>query len=716
MARSSRPPLTELERRALNRAAALLAQAGDQPARRAGYEELGDEPRAARRLGRDGRSRSHGGGAGARGAAAGRAPRRRRRYPPVRVAAGGRRAPRRRRGRRPRRRRRAWKKPPRRRLRVARIDGRLMRRRGAISLRVAGGPWVPRRAASRLPRPRSHVEVPLRDPAVSRRHAAAPARAATASRSRTPARAVASRVGGARVDAPLPLRGAASSALGAARPCASPPVTGRSRSRGRGGLDRRPARARGRRSGVPRAAVSRDRRPALALTPAARAWSGDPTSPCASTATSSGPAAICSTATSSRSRARTAHSAGDRLTAPRPPKADRLLDEAERAEQAGDLAAAAVALRGHLDAAPRRRRAGCASLRVLTALGERARRARALLAPLEAAGDRRPVRRARRSAASPSWTRRTAPSWRPRALGADPGRRHRRPAGARPPGAAARRDPGRGAVDDRSRRRRWSSPAGVETLALPPAARARARRDRDRLPGARRGLDLEVALKVLHPQLAGAGRRRRAPPVLRRGARSPPACATRASSPSTTSTRPPALAGDGVRRRAARCATRLRAQPGGPAAPTSCSATAREPARRAGLRPRRAASSTAISSRRTCSCARPARSCWPTSASAELAGDAARRQRVPPGHAALPRPRAVRGRARLARHRSLRRGRDPLGSDVRPPAAQPRRPDARRAAAPSPRSPPTSAAAHRRPRSGAAAPSFGVLVLRSLGT
>ena len=46
-ARSNRPPLTELERRTLARAAALLADAGDHRRAALAYEDLGDEPRAA---------------------------------------------------------------------------------------------------------------------------------------------------------------------------------------------------------------------------------------------------------------------------------------------------------------------------------------------------------------------------------------------------------------------------------------------------------------------------------------------------------------------------------------------------------------------------------------------------------------------------------------------------------------------------------------------
>jgi Inner membrane component of T3SS, cytoplasmic domain len=47
LARSARPPLTEMERRALRRAAALLADAGDQSRAALLHEELGDHARAA---------------------------------------------------------------------------------------------------------------------------------------------------------------------------------------------------------------------------------------------------------------------------------------------------------------------------------------------------------------------------------------------------------------------------------------------------------------------------------------------------------------------------------------------------------------------------------------------------------------------------------------------------------------------------------------------
>ena len=69
------------------------------------------------------------------------------------------------------------------------------------------------------------------------------------------------------------------------------------------------------------------------------------------------------------------------MTAPRPPRPDRLLEEAERAQRAGDFAAAAVALRTHLDAHPDDARSRLRFATVLIALGEGGR-ARALLVPL----------------------------------------------------------------------------------------------------------------------------------------------------------------------------------------------------------------------------------------------------------------------------------------------------------------------------------------------
>ena len=69
------------------------------------------------------------------------------------------------------------------------------------------------------------------------------------------------------------------------------------------------------------------------------------------------------------------------MTAQRPPRPDRLLEDAERAQRSGDFAAAAVALRGHLDAHPGDDRNRLRFATVLIALGDGAR-ARTMLAPL----------------------------------------------------------------------------------------------------------------------------------------------------------------------------------------------------------------------------------------------------------------------------------------------------------------------------------------------
>ena len=63
------------------------------------------------------------------------------------------------------------------------------------------------------------------------------------------------------------------------------------------------------------------------------------------------------------------------------------------------------------------------------------------------------------------------------------------------------------------------SPAGVETLAVPPAARAGARRHRHRLPGARRGPAAGRRAEGVAPAALGLGPIRIAAPLLRRRAR-----------------------------------------------------------------------------------------------------------------------------------------------------------------------------------------------------
>jgi hypothetical protein len=210
-ARSSRPPLTELERRTLGRAAALLAEAGDNRRAALAYEDLGDEARAAAAwgalgdidrmeaaLGRDEQRRS------ARRAAADAV----RRFEAL-LTGGERRAA----------------------LaaaalvanagaeeagtveaRAARIAGALINARG-ISVRAVGGPWC--RVAllpACLGRDRS-VEVPLRDPGVSRRHALLRADGDGITIEDAGSRGGV-RIGGARVDAPLPLRGTGEIGLG----------------------------------------------------------------------------------------------------------------------------------------------------------------------------------------------------------------------------------------------------------------------------------------------------------------------------------------------------------------------------------------------------------------------------------------------------------------------------------------------------------------------
>jgi hypothetical protein len=96
--------------------------------------------------------------------------------------------------------------------RIARIAGGLIGSRG-VSLRVAGGPWT--RVAllpACLGRDRA-VEVPLRDPAVSRRHALLRASGDGITIEDAGSRGGV-RIGGARVDAPLPLRGSGELGLG----------------------------------------------------------------------------------------------------------------------------------------------------------------------------------------------------------------------------------------------------------------------------------------------------------------------------------------------------------------------------------------------------------------------------------------------------------------------------------------------------------------------
>ena len=209
VARSSRPPLTDLERRTLGRAASLLGDAGDHRRAAVTYEELGDETRAANAWGALGdldrmeaalardeqRSASRraaidsvrrfdvllsgGERRAALAAAAG--------FAGVEEAGTAS-------------------------ARAGRVAAALIGGRG-ISLRANGGPWC--RAAllpACLGRDRA-AEVPLRDPSVSRRHALLRAGADGIYLEDAGSRGGV-RIGGARVDAPLPLRGSGEISLG----------------------------------------------------------------------------------------------------------------------------------------------------------------------------------------------------------------------------------------------------------------------------------------------------------------------------------------------------------------------------------------------------------------------------------------------------------------------------------------------------------------------
>jgi tRNA A-37 threonylcarbamoyl transferase component Bud32 len=188
------------------------------------------------------------------------------------------------------------------------------------------------------------------------------------------------------------------------------------------------------------------------------------------------------------------------VTGSRPPRPERLLEEADRAQRSGDLAAAAVALRNHLDAHPDDQRSRLRYATVLISLGERGR-ARGLLAPLEAGADDDAIRReaVRRLAeldeaegailaAAERWEKLLADD-----IDDPQARTHL--ALLRPARADVDIDPAQTLV----------SPAGVETL------RFRLLREVGRGATATvylardEGLNLDVALKVLHPQLSGSG-------------------------------------------------------------------------------------------------------------------------------------------------------------------------------------------------------------------
>jgi serine/threonine-protein kinase len=180
---------------------------------------------------------------------------------------------------------------------------------------------------------------------------------------------------------------------------------------------------------------------------------------------------------------------------------ERFLEDAERAERAGDLAAAAVALRGHLERHPDDRRSRLRFARLLAASGEQSA-ARSALAPLETLDPEDPVAReaTRRLAeldeaegallaAGTRWERLLADD-----IDDPQARTHL--ARLRPEASA----PLPGPLET------LASPEGIET------SRYRLLREIGR--GATAAvylardmtLDLDLALKVLHPQLAAAAR------------------------------------------------------------------------------------------------------------------------------------------------------------------------------------------------------------------
>jgi len=185
----------------------------------------------------------------------------------------------------------------------------------------------------------------------------------------------------------------------------------------------------------------------------------------------------------------------------RPPRSERALEEADRAQRSGDFAGAAVALRNHLDDHPDDHRNRLRFASVLISLGERGR-ARGVLAPLEHGGDDDSIRREaiRRLAeideadgavlaAAERWEKILADD-----IDDPQARTH-----------LALLRPTRSDVDiDASQT--LVSPAGVEALRfrllreLGRGATATVYLARDE------ALDLNVALKVLHPQLSGSGR------------------------------------------------------------------------------------------------------------------------------------------------------------------------------------------------------------------
>ena len=233
LARSSRPPLTELERRALERAATLLAAGGDHRRAALTYEELGQDTRAGDAWGAIGdleRMEAALARDEARASARRQAVDAMRRFDTL-LSAGERRAA------------------------VAlahlfhnieegataqqlagRIDARLVRG-GGVNLRTPGGTWCRVGALPAVIGRDRAAEVMLRDPSVSRRHAVLRARADGITVEDAGSRG-GIRVGGARVDAPLPLRGSGELGFGDGTTLAFTATENTVLIEGRGGLDR----------------------------------------------------------------------------------------------------------------------------------------------------------------------------------------------------------------------------------------------------------------------------------------------------------------------------------------------------------------------------------------------------------------------------------------------------------------------------------------------
>lgn len=209
LSRCSRPPMGELERRVLRRAATLLDEGGDHRRAALSYEDLGEDVRAANAWGAMGDLERM-------EAALAREERReatrRAAVDAMRsfdaLLTGG-------------ERRKAVAtlavvsnvdEVATARQLAARIEGRLIRGR-AVTLRVAGGSWVRVAFAPATFGRDPAVEVPLRDPSVSRRHLLVREGDGGLTVEDAGSRA-GIRIGGARVERPLPLLGAGELALG----------------------------------------------------------------------------------------------------------------------------------------------------------------------------------------------------------------------------------------------------------------------------------------------------------------------------------------------------------------------------------------------------------------------------------------------------------------------------------------------------------------------